>query len=306
MVDLATSLVSDVDPRSEVVRLRSQETPSGLGAHATSELQRVLTRGMARTIALGGGRLAPDQPMVFGSATLDLLSWLFAHPLAHPSRPPLALRSDPTPVEQLLLARAAELCRTAGVPVPEPALHAPWAWLWVGELLAPEHAIPDTLQIERVTDQRWLLEALQPALSRRWLRWCRAARADTEGPTIAHGEAQERLATNLVAALADTPDLAGFLFDLAPRLAALPEGVWEVERAGRATMWQRARRARVAIPRAIVEGLGAWGAVWSGTGFIDDGYRDAQRWLVRYSPSLGCLATLRRICGRAEELPEVS
>lgn len=304
VIQLAISLVDDSDPRLHASRLVASRPATGLSPLALEALKRVLTRGIARRIVLGGGVPTERTPLRFGSATLDLLTWLDSAPLLAARRPTLRLRTPPTVAEQLLFARVVEVLQLIGVTPPDVVATQPWIWLLCGRLLAPRHQVPAFEAL--APREHWLLEALGPDLRHRWGAWCRTTRASAPDTTIAHGVAQSALATRFVAPLADQPELAGFLFDLAPQLGTLPLGSWEVVRdSATVGVWQRARRARVAIPRSIIELLGAWGATWRSIGFIDDGYPDAKRALARYDNALVALPRLSRAVEQADHLPEV-
>ncbi|MEM6930753.1 MAG: hypothetical protein AAF602_27715, partial [Myxococcota bacterium] len=271
---------------------------------------RVFSRGLARRLARAGGRRLWEQapPLVFGSASLDLLHWLHTTPISPNRMPSLILRSPPTTAETLLFARAVDLIRASGITeLPSAFLSVPWLWVFRGEQLLAVEPEPNLGFVGQLDDEGWLVATCHRELRGVWARWSRNVRDGSVAQTVLHGTAQAGIARALLERSAEHPERVAFLVDLAANLAPLDPLVWEVER-GRATlsMWQRARRARVALVEALVEVVGRWRDEWRATGFLDEGYERTQRWLRRYERGLRALNPLRHPVERARHLPEVS
>ncbi len=310
LVQVATMLVDGRDPVLATLEARADKPSTGLSAEAQVAVRDLLRVGVARQLVLGA-ELPPWRhvpPLAFGEAALDIVHWLYAQPCARRPKP-LVLQSPPTAAEGLLLARLAEIVDVAGGAPPEPCRRSSWAWLLAGRHLA-RHGPVDLAEtdVEVVLDRdRGLLRVLQPRLHDAWRGWARAVRAAAEvAPSIALGEPLRAWADRLLPHFAEAPEHVGFLADLAGPLAALPAAVWPVARGEEPlSRWVRARRARVAIPGALVEHLGRWGDQWRRTGFVDDDYDLAKRCLARFEAPLRNLPALRDVVASAERLPEV-
>jgi len=309
VLTLAIALVEDTEPRLHMPAVVRKGTETGLSSECMAAVERVFSRGVARRLARGGGHQLWEQapPLRFSSASLDLLSWLHTTPVSPNQLPRLVLRSEPTVVETLLFARAVDLIEAAGArELPEPFFEIPWLWVFRGEQLA-EHREPPASLGDPLVQEGWLLAVAHRELRGVWSRWSKRVRASSVAETVTHGQAQARMAQTIVERSAEHPERVAFLIDLAASLAELPPPVWEVERE-RATlaMWQRARKARVALLEVLTEQVGRWHEEWRSTGFLDDGYERAQRWLRRYEPGLRALNSLRHPVERARHLPEVT
>lgn len=310
VLTLAIALVEDTDPVLHVPALAREGTNTGLSAKCLGAVERVFSRGLARRLARAGGTRLWEQapPLRFGSASLDLLHWLHATPISPLQLRPLELRSPPTVVETLLFARALDLLAAAGVRQPPDAFFAvPWLWMFRGERLVLQQSPAIDVLTERLDEEGWLLEVCHRELRTVWARWSHTVRASSVPETVRHGAAQGILARALLEASAEHPGRVAFLVDLMAHLASLPPEVWEVARQGAPmTTWQRARQSRVALLEAFTEVVGRWNEQWRATGFLDDGYERAQRWLRRYERGLRALNPLRHPVEHARHLPEVS
>ncbi|HHO51748.1 MAG TPA: hypothetical protein ENK18_12950 [Deltaproteobacteria bacterium] len=308
---LAIALVQETDPHMHLRALVREGLSTGLSPEAMGSLEEILSRGLARKLVLGGGSTAwaSTPPLRFTSATLDLLHWLHTAPIAAPSRPPLILRSSPSAADALLFARALELM-VAARSAPPPELDQPWVWVLAGQHLADAGLSPrlsEAQLVERLTPDRWLLRRSQRRLRVVWARWSRRVRAVDAPGAIEHGAAQEQIVRSLFSLAGSDPGEVAFLIDLLVEWAALPAKAWDPSRGDHAiTVWQRARRARVALIRSIAEAAGAWETRWRSTGFIDDDYDEAQRQLRRFERGLKALSPLREVLTHAERLPEVT
>ncbi len=309
VIDLAIALVEDSEPRLHVPALVREGTRTGLSQTALDTVSRVFSRGIARRLARAGASRLWEQapPLVFGSASLDLLHWLHTTSVSPNRMPPLVLRSLPTVAETLLFARAIDLIEASGVhQLPDAFVALPWLWVFRGQqLLALDE--PNLAFTDRLDDEGWLPTVCHRELRGVWGRWSRVARASSVEDTVRHGNAQAVVARALLEHSKARPERVAFLIDLAAHLAELHPDVWEVDR-GRATLslWQRARQARVALLEVVLDVVGGWNAEWRATGFVDDGYEQTQRWLRRYEPGLRALHSLRHPVERARQLPEVS
>ncbi|MBX2799970.1 MAG: hypothetical protein KTR31_19980 [Myxococcales bacterium] len=307
LVNLAIALVDGSDPRMHAPRVARPGEPTGLSRPAMEAVRRVIGRGTAR-LALGrlGTPWRDAQCLTFGSATLDLLSWLHMAAVRDPNRVPLVLRSTPTTAEQLLLCRAVALLDAAGAEPPAIVARSVWPWLLHGEQLSRAGLEPDVQDIDRLADEAWLLDSLQPQLLSAWIRWCRAARTAELPTTVRHGTAQHSVGMALAQAHAHDPERVAFLGQLAVVVGRLPVAAWVAVRGEHLiTTWTRASRARAAVPRLLLDTLGVWGDGWRSTGFVDDGYDEAQRWLSRFDEPLRAMARLRDVVNQAERLREI-
>jgi hypothetical protein len=304
MVELAIALVDGSDARLIAPRLLRELPLSGLDPTATSAIGRVLSRGVARQIVQGGGpapwRSAP--PLQFSSASLDLLAWLYATPVASASRRDLLLRSPPTPAEGLLLSTVAEWLGALGADPPPVLVRNPWVWLLAGTELATRVRVPDDLDWNEITSNVWMVDALAPRLKGALLAWNRTTRAAGVPETTQHGEAHEALYGGLLAAL--PVGRAAFVADALIELAKLPPEVWEVAR-GTASIsqWQRARRARVALLRVTSAWLSRLEQRLRSVGFVDDGFDEAQRRLRQFEDAFIAVRRVAPALMRSEELP---
>jgi hypothetical protein len=310
VIDLAIALVDGSDPRLHVRRLIKAGRGTGLSAAAEGAIRKVLTRGVAASLAAGGGAVPPWElswgadgargvPLRFGSATLDLVHWLHVAEVHDPV--PLVLRAPLGPLDALLAVRGIELLAAAGAPIPAPWRASPWCWLLGGERLAPEGP-PPALDWGPVFADGWLVDALPRRLGRVWRQWIRAARAGEVAETIAHGEAQEAVLTGYLAAC-DRLNRLGFLAGLLPELGAFDAGVWRIERGSASvTAWHRARRARIAAVRAVTAHLGGLERRWRGVGFVDDDYDEAQRGLRTFETAFEAARALAAPVAAAERL----
>lgn len=309
MVDLAIALVDGSDARLLAPRLLRELKPTGLSDTARIAIKRVLSRGIARQVVEGGGpapwRTAP--PLRFGSATLDLLTWLYSVPVASADRKPLALRAAPTAAEGLLLSTATGWLSILGAPPPDVALQNPWVWLLSGANLAThastsKNNTPTRLDWSDVTANGWLVDALAPRLKASLLSWNRISRASGVPETTAHGEAQEQLYGAFLNAV--PVDRSLFIAQAIVDLAKLDLGVWEIARAeASVSQWQRARRARVGLIRVASVWLSRIETRARSIGFVDDGFEQAQRELRRFEDAFIAVRRLAPAIARAEELP---
>lgn len=307
---LAIALVQETDPHLHLRALVREGVPTGLSPGAMGSLKEILSRGLSRKLVLGGGGALWSAPHLrFTSATLDLLHWLHTAPIAAPSRPPLSLRAQPSAADALLFARALELM-VAARSEPPPEFDQPWVWVFAGQLLSDAGVAPrrsEAQLAEQLEPDRWLLSASQRRLRTAWARWSRRVRAIDAAQAIEHGTAQAQVSGALFSLVGDDPADVSFLLDLLVEWAALPPRVWDPSRGDHSiTVWQRARRARVALIRSIVEAAGAWEIRWRSTGFIDDEYDEVQRHLRRFEHGLRALNPLREVLTHAERLPEVT
>lgn len=308
LVDHAVALVDGSDPRLHGPWLVEKAEPCGLSEPALAAVGRVVSRGVAVQIVRSSDPRTPvwrGQPLVFGSATLDLLSWLHASPITA-TPPELTLRAPIRGAEALIAARAAELVSAVGGAPPRALVSCGWVWLLAGAALAPHTPPPNDLDFAPVLADRWLLDALQRRLFNTWTAWARQVRAvDLQG-TLAHGTAHEAVARGFLraCAAANRHEAAAFLVDQLPLLAALPVGVWEVQRAdGAMADFQRARRARIALARAIAAEVALWERAMRAVGFVDDGYDQAQARLGRFEAAFGAARTLAPAIAAADLLP---
>jgi hypothetical protein len=304
MVELAIALVDGSDARLIAPRLLREQGPSGLDPTATAAIGRVLSRGVARQIVRGGGP-APwrsGEPLQFGSASLDLLSWLYATPVASTSRRDLLFRSPPTPAESLLLSTVAEWLGALGADPPAALVRNPWVWLLAGAELAPRAKVPEDLDYGEIVSNGWMVEALAPRLKAALLSWNRTNRAAGVPETTQHGEAHEALYGGLLREL--PVGRAAFVADALVELAKLPPEVWEVPR-GTASIsqWQRARRARVALLRVASAWLTRLEQRLRSVGFVDDGFDAAQRQLRQFEDAFIAVRRVAPALMRSEELP---
>ena len=309
LLHVAIALVEDTAPTTHIPTIVRAGTPTGLSREGMAALSRVYSRGLARRLARAGGSPLWEKapPLRFSSASLDLVSWLYTTPISPRYNPPLVLRARPTAVETLLFARAFDLLGAAGVRAPPDAFfELPWLWALRGERLLAHRPV-DLALAERLDDEGWMLSVCHRELRGGWGQWCRAVRAAEPVPTVTHGTAQAALAESILERSADRPERAAFLLDLLPSLAALPPGVWEVAREEMTlAAWQRTRQARVALLDVVTAHAGRFGERWRATGFLDDDYTAAQRWLRRFEPGLSAIRSLRRPVERARHLPELS
>lgn len=307
VVDLAIALIDGSDPRLLAPRLLREVKPTGLNPAAMEAIEIVLSRGVARQVVEGGG-LSPwkgAKPLSFGSATLDLLSWLYSSPIASPSRKPLKLRSKPTPAEGLLLATVTSWLSALGAEPLSVAAGNPWVWLLAGSELAGRvrpAEDPGGPDFREVAENLWLLDALAPRMKAALLSWSRVVRSSAVAETTAHGESQELVYSALLRVL--PPDHTLFVAQALVELSRLDLGVWEIERGNASvSQWQRARRARVAFVRAVSAWLVAFEQRLRSVGFIDDGFDAAQRDLRRFGEAFLAVRRLAPAVARAEEMP---
>jgi hypothetical protein len=304
MVELAVALVDGSDARLIAPRLLRELPPSGLDPTAMTAIGRVLSRGVARQIVQGGGpapwRSSP--PLQFGSASLDLLAWLYATPVASTSRRDLLLRSRPTPAEGLLLSTVAEWLGALGADPPAVLVRNPWVWLLAGAELATRAKIPEDLDYNEIVSNGWMVDALAPRLKASLLSWNRTTRASAVPETTQHGEAHETLYGGLLGVL--PVRRAAFVADALIELAKLPPEVWEVPRGSASiSQWQRARRARVALLRVASAWLTKLEQRLRSVGFVDDGFDEAQRQLRQFEDAFIALRRVAPALLRSEELP---
>ena len=311
LVDLAEGLVSEDDPVIRGALLARLAKPSGLNDEAVRHLEVRLVRGVALWLLRSGARELPAlPPLVFGSATLDLLSWLRSVRVADPKRPSLQLRAAPTASETPLFVRAIAHLGVLGAHLPEAFAGMPWLWLFCGAPLTDSGHDPDLMLqhggAEAWHADAWLLRSCPHRLREAWLQWSRRIRRVQGGALLSHGHGSAALASALFERFEHDPEAAGFLVDLLADWVQLPPAVWEVERGDQAlTHWQRARQARVALLGVIVARARAWSAAWRQVGFVDDGYDEAQRLLRRFEPGLRAAERLSAVVAHAERLPEV-
>jgi len=227
--------------------------------------------------------------LTFSAATLRLLRWLVATPLAAPRSTLAPLVAGPLTVGDQVIVYLA-LDAAAGTPAhaaiaAQPLVRAaPLAWLGFAEALGT--GAPGELDSLCQGAGAIVVEALTVELARRW-RAVELGKRAIEAPAvlIALGAAQDASLGGFLAACDRhrRRDLAGFVIDAVAPLISRGIAPMPARLAPEATLASRAA-ARVAAG-ALLRGVMTW-ARWDeahrGVRFIDDDYATAQLLLARF------------------------
>jgi hypothetical protein len=254
------------------------------------------------TIVRGRGweRHAPA-PLAFTGATIDLLRWLVATPLANapstlPSLHARSLALGDEVAMYLALAFAAGTPAQAAIARQPLVRAAPLAWLGFAHVIAQQ---PDaSLAFDQLATGAgaMVVEALAEELADRW----RAAELDKRARTkpaelVGLGGAQDATLERFTAACdrAGRRDLALFVIDAAAPLVARGLSPAPLELDADAPLSERVA-ARVASG-ALLRGVARW-AEWDqrhrGVRFMDDDYAIAQHLLARFE-AIGAAGSAR-------------
>ena len=242
----------------------------------------------------------------FSAATLRLLRWLLATPLAAPLATLAPLAAEPLTIgDQVMIYLA--LDAAAGTPAQAAIAAQPLvrgsALAWLG--FADRLGGPPPGELDGLCHGAGaiVVEALTGELARRW-RTVELGKRAIEAPEalVALGAAQDATLGGFLAACdrAQRRDLAGFVIDAAAPL--LSRGIAPFPtRLDREAPLARRAAARVAAG-ALLRGVMTW-ARWDdahrGVRFIDDGYAEAQLLLARFE-AIGATGAARAAAWLAE------
>ena len=319
LLSVARALVGGVSARAvEPLLATPHATAPALGPTAMGLLEQTLSRGAVLELGRRGGwrpaahlrspgevvagrlweRHRTPVALGFSSATIELLQWLVASPLALPSACAPLEATELTLGDQLVHYLACDLVVRCELPAASlgrsPAfLQAPLCWLGFPDLLGNEAAFaergpPPGAWTLLVTDGVVILEALQADLARRWLAVERGKqRVHRPESMISIGESQLALLTGLAELLEERGrrDLMGFAVEAAGKLLRFrPDpGFWTtgIAPAGSLAERQRAFRAAGALLEAVVR-LGRWVEQAQGVRFFDEDYEASQLLLAQW------------------------
>ena len=319
LLSVARALTGGVSAEAVEPLLRTpRPRATKLGPTAMALLKQTLARGAVLEIGRRGGwrdtrHLRGETEVVsgrlwqrhgpptlcFSPATLELLAWLAASPLAVPAEcKPLRLNGRLGLGDQLLLYLACDLvqrCPGCGPPLGRsPAFRrSPLCWIGFPELLGAGEPLGEAELTEAVWDGQLgegvvLLEALQQDLARRWVAVERGKRELVKLEVMINvGESQRLVLEQLVAALdrAGRRDLIGFMLEATGRLLKhRPDAshwIGGIAQVGALSACQRAFRAA----GALLAGLDLprrWVEEAQTVRFFDDEYEASQLLLKQW------------------------
>lgn len=319
LLSVARALTGGVSAEAVEPLLRTPRPRAAkLGPTAMALLKQTLSRGCVLELGRRGGwrdarHLRGEAEVVsgrlwqrhgpptlhFSPATLELLAWLVASPLAVPAEcKPLKLKGPLGLGDELLLYLASDLvqrCPGCGPPLGRsPAFRrSPLCWLGFPELLGAGEPLGE----EELTGAAWdklllegalLLEALQRDLARRWIAVERGKRELVKLEVMTSvGESQRLVLAQLAAALdrAGRRDLFGFVIEATGRLLRhRPDAshwIGGISQVGALSARQRAFRAA----GALLAGLDLprrWVEEAQTVRFFDDEYEASQLLLKQW------------------------
>lgn len=257
--------------------------PPRIGPTAAGLVQDALRQSWT-ALALRGQRRfwrhhAPVE-LAFSSATLAVLRWLVATPLASEAAPTL-------PVYRLTIGDQVVIyLALAAAPRPSLAAQplvraAPLAWLGFADLLARDgHTVPDFASLTAGAGAI-VVEALTPELGARWAAVERVkASLTSPAAVVALGAAQDATLGGFMRAVGPRRDLAAFVLEAAAASHLSPEPRGLDPGASLAARGE-ARLAAGALLRAVAHWT-AWDHEHRGVRFFDEGYDQAQALLARF------------------------
>jgi hypothetical protein len=281
--------------------------PTCLSKTAIALLQETLAKGVVQSLATRGwptarhlaggevrrGRLWERVPLEmrqleFSSGTVRFLMWMTAEDM---SKPATALKLDAAGVtlaDALLMVMA--YLTLEETPMAEPlAKQSPLQGLVLLRLLAPHEFLnrkktsDDSWQSWLAPQRAWVLEAFQPLLARRWLRFEQAKQAASDRiALIRHSQRQHEILAEYLDALeaANRRDLARFLLVMGGRLLLRPpaEQDWFANllvRDVRLSEREAAYRTGL-LTVGEFERLRRWQQEATAIGYYDEGYAASQ------------------------------
>jgi hypothetical protein len=311
LLSVARGVVGQLGAETVAPLLRGERrAPELLGPTAMGLLKALLARGVVLEICRRGGwrdaehlrggqvvtgrlwQRGPLPTLQFSAATVELLRWMTATPLALGTRKGLDHRPETTLGDEVLLYLACDLAERCGcgAAIGGSPLFRRTALCWLGfpDVLSRQGQPPDRV-LTTAAAERWvkgegapLLEALQPDLARRWLTVERRKRQIVLPTTMVDLGASQSLVLEVFTAAADAAgrrDLLSFLCAASRGLLSHrpPAADWVSGLAAQGTLSERqaAHRAAGAALRGL-DRVAGWVQEAQSVRFFEEEYAAAQ------------------------------